>query len=59
MQSAERGLRRLEAAVGLAGPEALADILGSMKLNSIESVDSLETLKDIVLKIEGHSTSNG
>ena len=52
MQSAERGLRRLEAAVGLTGPEALAPILESLKLHSIERVDNLETLKEIVLKLE-------
>jgi hypothetical protein len=52
MQAAERGLRRLEAAVGHTGPEALARILGSLKLNSIEGVDNLETLKEIVLKLE-------
>ena len=33
---AERGLRRLEAAVGIAGPEALARILKSLKLDSID-----------------------
>ena len=52
MQAAERGLRRLEAAVGLTGPEALARILESLKLDSIERVDNLETLKEIVLKLE-------
>jgi hypothetical protein len=52
MQAAERGLRRLEAAVGCTGPEALARILESLKLNSIERVDNLETLKELVLKLE-------
>jgi len=52
MQGAERGLRRLEAAVGIAGPEALARILKSLKLDSMERVDNLETLKEIVLKLE-------
>jgi hypothetical protein len=52
MQAAERGLRRLEAAVGRTGPEALASILESLKLDSIERVDSLEMLKEIVLKLE-------
>ena len=52
MQAAERGLRRLETAVGRTGPEALAGILESLKLDSIEKVDSLETLKEIVLKLE-------
>jgi hypothetical protein len=52
MQAAERGLKRLEAAVGRTGPEALACILESLKLNSMERVDNLETLKEIVLKLE-------
>jgi hypothetical protein len=52
MQAAERGLRRLEAAVGLTGPEALARVLESLKVNSIERVDSLEMLKEIVFKLE-------
>jgi hypothetical protein len=52
MQGAERGLRRLEAAVGIAGPEALARILESLKLDSMERIDNLETLKEIVLKLE-------
>jgi hypothetical protein len=52
MQAAERGLRRLEAAVGRTGSEAMARILESLKLNSMERVDNLETLKEIVLKLE-------
>jgi len=45
MQGAERGLRRLEAEVGIAGPEALARILESLKLDSMERIDNLDTLK--------------
>jgi hypothetical protein len=52
MQAAERGLRRLEAAVDRTGPEALARILESLKVNSIARVDNLEMLKEIVLKLE-------
>jgi hypothetical protein len=52
MQAAERGLQRLEAAVGVTGPEALARILDSLKLDSIERIDNLKTLKEIVLKLE-------
>jgi hypothetical protein len=52
MQGAERGLRRLEAAVGVTGPEALARILKSLKLDSMEKIDNLKTLKEIVLKLE-------
>jgi len=52
MQAAERGLQRMEAAVGRTGPEALAQILGSLGLDSIERIDNLQTLKEIVLKLE-------
>jgi len=41
MQGAARGLLRLEAAVGIAGPEALARILKSLKLDSID-LDSID-----------------
>jgi hypothetical protein len=52
MQGAERGLRRLETAVGVTGPEALARILKSLKLDSMKRIDNLETLKEIVLQLE-------
>ena len=52
MQGAEQGSRRLEAAVRIAGPEALARILESLKLDSMERIDNLETLKELVLKLE-------
>ena len=52
MRSAERGLRRLEAALDRTGPEALVPILRTIGLTSLERVDNLETLKRIVLEIE-------
>ena len=52
MQAAERGLQRLEVAVGFTGPDALASTLESLKLDSIDRVGNLETLKDVVLKLE-------
>jgi len=52
MRGAERGLRRLEAAVGITGPEALARILKSLKLDFMERIDNLETLKEVVLNLE-------
>jgi hypothetical protein len=52
MQAAERGLRRLGSAVSRTGPEALGRILESLELDSMERVDNLETLKEIVLKLE-------
>ena len=52
MQGAQRGMRRLAAAIDATGPEALAPILQSLKLSSLEKVDNLETLKQIVLQLE-------
>jgi len=52
MQGAERGLRRLEAALDRVGPETLVPILRSLRLNSLNQVDSLESLKQVVLEIE-------
>jgi hypothetical protein len=52
MQSAERGLRRLEAALNRAGPESLVPILRSLRLNSLAQVDNLDGLKKIVLAAE-------
>lgn len=53
MRSAERGLRRVQAALDKTGPEALAPILKTIGLSSLERVDNLETLKRIVLELEG------
>jgi hypothetical protein len=52
MQSAARSLRRLEAALDKVGPEAVAATLRSLRLNSLEQVDSLESLKKVVLTAE-------
>ena len=52
MQAAERGFRRLDAALDSAGPEALTQILRSLRLQSIDRVDNLQTLREIVLALE-------
>lgn len=52
MRSAERGLKRLEAALDKVGPEALVCVLKANQLTTIERVDNLETLKRIVLDLE-------
>lgn len=52
MQGAERGLRRLDAALNKTGPEPLRPILHSLNLRSLEHVDSLETLQKIVVAME-------
>jgi hypothetical protein len=52
MQAAERGFRRVDAALDGAGPEALTHILRSLHLQSIDVVDNLQTLREIVLALE-------
>ena len=52
MRSAERGLRRLEAALDKAGTQSLIPILKAIGLTTMERVDNLETLKRIVLALE-------
>jgi hypothetical protein len=52
MQAAERGFRRLDAALDRVGPEPLSQILRSLKLQSVDRVDNLRTLHEIVLALE-------
>ena len=52
MQAAERGFRRLDAALDRVGPEPLSQILRSLKLQSVDRVDNLQTLHEIVLALE-------
>lgn len=57
MQSAERGLERLRVAIGKTGPAPVNDVLRSLKLRSLEVIDSLEVLKRVVLAIEASANS--
>jgi hypothetical protein len=52
MQTADRGLRRLDAALDKTGAEPLIEILRSVNLKSLEQVPNLETLQNIVLALE-------
>ncbi|MGA8491601.1 MAG: Rad52/Rad22 family DNA repair protein [Terriglobales bacterium] len=52
MQAAERGFRRVDAALERVEPEALTRVLRSLKLQSIDRVDNLQTLREIVLALE-------
>lgn len=52
MQAAERGLRRLDAALDRVGPQALQEMLHSLKLRSFDRVDNLHTLHQIVIALE-------
>jgi hypothetical protein len=55
MQAAERGLKRLEAALDRTGVEPLATILRSFNLNSLDRIESLDTLHKIVLALEAQA----
>jgi hypothetical protein len=52
MQAAERGFRRAEAARDKAGLAAFAGILGSLQVSSLDQVDNLKTLQEIVIALE-------
>jgi len=53
MQAAERGLLRAKAARDKAGLGAFAAVLGSFRLSSLDQVDDLKTLQEIVVALEG------
>jgi len=52
LQAAERGLRRAEAARDKAGLAAFARVFGSLRLSSLDQVDNLRTLQEIVVALE-------
>ncbi len=52
MHAAEAELRRLDAALNKVEPGTLVPIFRSLRLYSLDQVDSLETLKRVVLEVE-------
>ncbi len=52
MQAAERGLRRAEAAREKAGLTTFAKVLGTPRLSSLDQVDNLKRLQEIVIALE-------
>ncbi len=59
MQAAERGFRRAETARDKAGLTIFGGILGSLKLSSLDQVDNLKTLQEIVVALEEGSSQSG
>ena len=57
MRSAERGLGRLRAALAKTGPAALERTLQSLRLRSLDHVDSLEMLKRVVFGVEAAAST--
>lgn len=58
MQAAERGFQRLDAILGRVGPEVLNRVLRSLNLTSIERVDNLKALHEIVIRLEAAESPN-
>jgi hypothetical protein len=52
MQAAERGLRRGVTARQKVGLAAFAGVLGSFRLSSLDQIDNLKTLQEIVVALE-------
>jgi hypothetical protein len=52
MRAAERGFGRAEAARDKTGMAVFAAILGSLRLRSLNQVDNLKTLQEIVVALE-------
>lgn len=53
MQAAERGLLRAKAARDKAGLSAFVGVLRSLQLSSLDQVDNLKTLQEVVVALEG------
>jgi len=52
MQAAERGLRRAQVARDKAGLAAFGGVLQRLQLSSLDQVDNLKTLQEIVAALE-------
>jgi hypothetical protein len=52
MQAAERGLGRAQLAAERAGATSLAAVLESLRLRSLDQVDNVKTLQEIVVALK-------
>ncbi len=59
MQSAERGLQRLQSALERAGAAPLGPALAFLKLQSLDHIESLDTLQKLVLALEAKAGPGG
>jgi hypothetical protein len=59
LQAAERGLARVQTARAKTDPEVFRSILRSWNLSSLDQVDNLNTLQQIVSALEAHDESDG
>jgi hypothetical protein len=58
MQAAERGFKRVEAAVAKVGREPLEAILGSLNVRSFEQISDLSTLHKLIVALEAKAGMN-
>jgi len=58
LQAAERGLGRAKVARDTAGLAAFARVLGSLRLSSLDQVDNLKTLQEIVVALEAAASGD-
>ncbi len=58
MQSADRGLRRLQSILERIGPDSLGPVLSSLQLKSLDQIDNLDTLQKVVLTLEAKASSS-
>jgi hypothetical protein len=52
MEAAARGLKRLDAALAVTGPDALGPVLDSLQVRSVDKITSLKTLHALVSAME-------
>ena len=52
MEAAARGLKRLDAALAVTGPEAVTPILDSLQVARVDKISSLKTLHALVIAME-------
>lgn len=57
MRSAERGLRRLQLALSKTDSATLVGILQSLKVRSLDHIDSLEMLRQVVVALEAAASA--
>jgi hypothetical protein len=58
MQSAERGLQRLQVVLDRLGPQSLGPALSFLHLKSLDQISDLDTLQKLVLALEARTDSS-
>ncbi len=58
LKAAERGLLRAKAARDKAGLASFVALLRSLKLSSLDQIDNLKTLREVVVALEATASHN-